>query len=331
MSVKVRVRGIYATALSAVFLQSGLSLVEPSPVIQARFNLASSAGVPEVTVVDRPDRQGIVIEGLREAVSAVAAVVRRACPEAVVFVQHPSHKPGSPWSALTALMARLEVEFPSVAKQRLDEVRASIVPTLPGHHYLKVLAPEAVDQAENANPDPEALAQRALALKQELVYKAYMPGKEVSVVHVKAGSGGFVYRATVEERRADGTLVLQRAFRPGGTYDGLGLPKQAGDYGRVELWEDRWWGRRAYFRSDGTPLGELYNVHTPPELYPDEVRYLDLEVDVVRRMDGAVEVLDREVLERKVQEGLLPPALAERALHEAEKLAKILRDEVPKG
>jgi len=98
----------------------------------------------------------------------------------------------------------------------------------------------------------------------------------------------------------------------------------------VELYEGRWWGKRTYFRADGTPIGEIYNIHTPPELYPDGVRYLDLEVDVVRYPDGEVELVDEEELARKVREGIIPEALADRALAEARALAAALDGEQPR-
>ena len=117
-------------------------------------------------------------------------------------------------------------------------------------------------------------------------------------------------------------MVLERRFRGGGMYDSLDLPKEEGDHGTVELYEGRWWGRRRYFRADGALIGEIYNIHTPPELYPDGVRYLDLEVDVVRRPDGGVALVDEEELRRKVEGGLIPEALALRALEEARSLAE---------
>jgi len=119
--------------------------------------------------------------------------------------------------------------------------------------------------------------------------------------------------------------VLERRFQGEGTYDSLDLPKEEGDHNTVELYEGRWWRRRTYSRADGAPIGEIYNIHTPPELYPDGVRYFDLEVDVVRRPDGGVELVDEEELRRKVEGRLIPEALALRALEEARSLAEGLK------
>ncbi|HID08998.1 TPA: DUF402 domain-containing protein, partial [Candidatus Micrarchaeota archaeon] len=93
----------------------------------------------------------------------------------------------------------------------------------------------------------------------------------------------------------------------------------------VELYEDRWWGRRIYLRDDGTVIGEIYNIHTPPELYPDGVRYFDLEVDVVHHANGEVKVVDEDVLTRKVEAGLIPEALADKALKEAQRLVEQIK------
>jgi len=60
------------------------------------------------------------------------------------------------------------------------------------------------------------------------------------------------------------------------------------------------------------------------------VRYLDLEVDVVRYPDGEVELVDEEELARKVREGIIPEALADRALAEARALAAALDGEQPR-
>lgn len=59
MPGRVRVRGIYSTALTALLLERGFTIVEPSPVIQQRLGLPEDAAPPEVTVSDRADRQGV--------------------------------------------------------------------------------------------------------------------------------------------------------------------------------------------------------------------------------------------------------------------------------
>jgi len=54
------------------------------------------------------------------------------------------------------------------------------------------------------------------------------------------------------------------------------------------------------------------------------VRYIDLEIDVIQRPDGSLEVADTSELENKVRQGFLTPALAERARAVARELAEAL-------
>jgi len=315
--VRVRIRGIYTTALTGLLLEKGYLIVEPSEVIRARFGLPESPGPWDVAIADRRDRQGIVIEGVKEAVGEVVGALRDALPYALFRELSPRTRAG-PFAKLQDLKAAFIAKFPSPAKEALDAIRSRYVLTIPGHHHLKAIDAARVDAAEGeALKDPKRAPELAKSLKEELIWRFFLPGKPVVVKHLKAGPGGFEYVGKVRELVPGEVLALERSFREGGTYDGLGLPKMEGDFGTVELYEGRWWGRRAYFRADGTPIGEIYNIHTPPELYPDHVRYLDLEVDLVRTPDGEVRVIDEEVLERKVKEGHLGPALAKRALKEA--------------
>ena len=122
----------------------------------------------------------------------------------------------------------------------------------------------------------------------------------------------------------NGLLVIERGFPAGGHYDSLGDEKRVGDHGLVEVAAGSWVLRRVYFRADGRTIGELYNIQTPAELRPGLVAYTDLEVDVVRRPDGRVEVVDEDDLARAVEIGGISPGLAETALAIARRLAGLL-------
>ena len=124
----------------------------------------------------------------------------------------------------------------------------------------------------------------------------------------------------------DGVLVLLRSFGGGGQYDSIGAPILAGDHGTIEVVPGGWVLRRTYARVDGEPIGELYNIQTPVQLVGDEVRYLDLEVDVVRWPDGRVEIVDLGELQAAEDAGLLSADLARTAREVANELAEILRD-----
>lgn len=314
--VKVRVRGIYSTALT-LLLSEEFAIVDPSEVIQARLGLPPSPPAAEVNVWDRPDRHGVVVEGVRSSVEKVVGFLKEKIPWAIFLPKEVQKKERSPLALALSLLSRYEVEFPRPAKEFLDGIRAKAIPTLPGHHLLKTVDPIKVDEAEGKFAS-ENLGDIAQRLWEELVGPHYQPGKVVTVWHLKAGESPISQRGEVVKRTQE-ILVLRRSFSSTGIYDGLGLPKGAGDYGLFELPLREWWGRRQYFRADGTFLGEIYNIHTPPELLPDGVRYLDLEVDVVHR-PPEVRIIDAEILEKKVSEGLLTPALAEKAREVAKRI-----------
>src|SRR5262249_30676228 len=120
-------------------------------------------------------------------------------------------------------------------------------------------------------------------------------------------------------------LGLARQFQPGGSFDSLNEPKLAGDHGETELLEGSWVARRTYLRANGAPIGELYNIQTPTELYPNRARYLDLQVDVAAWPDGRVEVVDLDELADDVKSGLLSRELATRAIAVAEAVRDVLR------
>jgi hypothetical protein len=158
----------------------------------------------------------------------------------------------------------------------------------------------------------------------------YDVGQPVVVHHDKPWQRGrpVRMRGVVESFRGE-ELVVARWFRsPGLKYDGLNARQERGDRGLIAVRRGAWISVRRYFRRDGRPIGELYNVQTPTELAPGLARYVDLEVDVARQgAPGAevIEVQDLDDLERAAAGGGVPPALAELARELAEEVAGRLR------
>lgn len=330
MEVSVKVRGIYATALTALFLDAGLRIVGATAPIRARFGLDAVDDDHDVAVYDTEDRRGVFLEGGTEAVIFVADLLRRELPHAVRRVRRLADiAPGSgqrlSWDDFVRRgQTRIEMEFPLDARLSLDRWRARVVPTLPFHHHLKIIDAARVDAAESELvAHPERAAFLAEGLKEELIYRHYAGGNTLSVYHIKPEGRVYTFRGSVAEFRR-GRLRLVRHFRGGGRYDSLEVPKEEGDYGYFEVVEQGWVARRSYFGRDGAPKGVIYNINTPAEFYPDAVRYIDLEIDVVQRPDGSLSVVDTSELEVKVKQGLLAPALAERAREVVRKLTAAL-------
>jgi predicted RNA-binding protein associated with RNAse of E/G family len=55
--------------------------------------------------------------------------------------------------------------------------------------------------------------------------------------------------------------------------------------------------------------GTYFNINTPVEVYSSEVRYIDLELDVVLFPDGSYKLLDLVKLEKAEKEGIITMSL----------------------
>lgn len=80
---KVKVRGIYSTALTKLLLDKGFEIVQPSPTIKERFRLAENQEPPDLKIKDRYDLQGTRVLGTREAVEAFHSILHSAFEDAV--------------------------------------------------------------------------------------------------------------------------------------------------------------------------------------------------------------------------------------------------------
>lgn len=219
------------------------------------------------------------------------------------------------------------VGLPQPAKRVLDELRSRHAPTVPGHHEFKAGGGELsllVDFGERlvARGFDAYVVSRTIV---EHVVESLSRQRRVGIIHCKAW-GGYL-RLTpgrVESVVPVGEgfrLTIRRTMRGGGEYDGLGVEKTPGDYDLMVVETGSWHIVHRYYDAEGNLKGEYININTPPELTVDAVRYYDLLVDVVRRPDGTVEVVDLDELEEARRDGVVPEALYERALREVERLA----------
>ena len=206
------------------------------------------------------------------------------------------------------------VWFGRESRFELDEVRRTVVPTMAGHHRIKAGSDRtsaAVDFVEHVCDDPGDGE-----FPFDVVADQFGPreGETVHIGHGKPDGRRIDLGAgEVTDWGPDGQLTVKREMTPGGTYDALGVERQAGDIAITKLKEGRWWYPTVYRGASGTVRGTYVNVCTPVELFPNEVRYVDLHVDVVKHADGTVERVDDDELDAAVEAGAVPPALAEKA------------------
>jgi hypothetical protein len=124
-------------------------------------------------------------------------------------------------------------------------------------------------------------------------------------------------------------LTLYRELKPGGIYDGLGMPIEAGDYAITYVYDDRYLIHE-YYSKQGTLKGVYANVNTPPEYLPGAIRYTDLYVDVVRKPGEEPKIIDIEELDRRYDQGVITSALRDKALSVAKKLFEELKARTPR-
>ncbi|MEF8872730.1 MAG: DUF402 domain-containing protein [Haloarculaceae archaeon] len=200
----------------------------------------------------------------------------------------------------------------------LDEIRREVTATMAGHHRTKAAAREAsaaVDFVEAVCAD-SASGDGEQDFPFGAVTRQFGPveGDRLGIAHGKPDGRCYTLgTGEVTSHGSDGSLTLRREMTPGGTYDALGVDRQAGDVAITKFEEGRWWYPTVYRGEDGTKRGTYVNVCTPVEVFPDAVRYVDLHVDVVKHADGTVERVDDDELDAAEADGLIPTPLAEKA------------------
>jgi protein associated with RNAse G/E len=320
MIVAIKIRGIYSTALTRFFLDEGMKVVSPSDTIIRRFGKTKGlvlVGPHDVEIMDSEDMEGIRVQGESISVDAVTAALRERFFDSICR----NKRQGS-----------ADFEFPFSAKSALDEMRNRVLPTVPRHHHFRILASDYVNLLEEKTLSGHHEKRESVgrSMEKSLIWDSFQKGKEIKIEHVKLdGRVIFLSEGVILEKGFDRKrLMLKRSRFQGRTkYDGLGIEKREGDYAVSEIQEGLWYYNHTYYRSDGTLIGRYFNINTPVEFYPDRIRYVDLEIDVVQMPDGQVFVTDEEDLEERFKAGYLSKELMETAKKAAFQRVETLRDE----
>jgi hypothetical protein len=282
------------------------------------------AGMADLVDVETPPNWGV--EWGRAAIEADLDAVRtgleRAVDRARDLIGLPDDR--APPRQVAAPEATAWVWFGRASRFALDDDRAAVTATMPGHHRVKAgdeRASTAVDFLETACEAPGD------EFPFGAVVDTFGPGEgdHVTIEHGKPDGSSFpLGRAEVTAVDADGSVTVRREASGRGTYDALGTEREPGDTATTRLKEGRWWYATKYVGEDGRDKGLYGNVCTPVEVFPDRLRYVDLHVDVVKHPDGTVERVDDDELDAAVDAGHVPADLAERARAVASKLEDAL-------
>jgi hypothetical protein len=327
MNQAIKIRGIYTTAFTRLLLDSGYRIAEPSPEIRQRFKLGPTARTPDILLKDREDHQGVDIIGEADRISRLLKVIQEHLIDAALMHFGPldEGKMDIPEELRpSGEFARAWLELGGASKGKLDALRSSVIPTLALHHRLRIVQPGILEKAEERLVERPKLKK---ALEREVFQEAILyplsKAEGVRVEHLKIRDKPVRPREGILWEAKETRVLVKRSFSRG-RYDGLDLPIEEGDYGLTEVRERSWHVKHSYFSKAGKLKGEYYNINTPVELYPYGARYIDLEIDVVRRAGESPFIVDREDLAILVKEGKISQQMGKKALQTAGALLKIL-------
>jgi len=316
MPPRIKIRGIYSTGLTKLALDAGFEIADPSARMKERFPLESARQSYDILIQDREDHQGVELSGQADLLSLVLTKLQEMLLDTVIVGFRPTED-NDPFA-----VAR--IELPGASKERLDEIRGVVVPTLRNHHRLKVINPEMLESAESElakKPENKAELEREV-LKDAILLPLEKEGV-VRVEHIRPSGKLMRPREGTIQSMNGNRVVFRRSFSQG-RYDGLDLVIRKGDYCLTEIREGGWYLKHSYFSKERLLIGEYYNINTPVELYPYGARYVDLEVDVVRRAGEPAFMIDREKLGLLSGKGCIGRELESKALLMAEQILRSL-------
>jgi hypothetical protein len=260
--------------------------------------------------------QGVEATGSNEAIESLRTVLREELYDVVLR----RRVEGS----------SLDVEFPWDSKKKLDEYRRDVLPTVSKHHYCKAcggMVSSAVDMAEKLLFLGSAVGEVEELFRQTI--GPYLPheGSEIRVEHVKlSGLALDLGKAVIESYDEGSCIKYVREMRSNGTYDGLGMEREAGDRALTEVKNGEYYTETKYYSEAGRFKGAYINLNTPVELYPSKIRYVDLEVDICVFPEGDIKVIDMELLERAAGKQIITRKLLEIVEEKISNLKTAMRD-----
>jgi hypothetical protein len=228
-----------------------------------------------------------------------------------------------------------DIEFPAEVKQALDKTRAKIKPTVVKHHFYKSAGyASLVDLAEMVIEErPEE--RKYMASKLEKIVSRDMPRVDdpINIEHVKLDGRNIVLaRGRVIENTSKG-FVIRRQFRHTSRklkisqeYPRNGsVSRDEGDYALTYVVPEAFTLVTKYFSRKGDLKGTYVNINTGVEVYPSNgsspsrIRYVDLEIDVVKApVEDPPRIIDQHLLKRAVQRGFITEEMANQSRDRAQ-------------
>jgi Ribonuclease G/E len=188
-------------------------------------------------------------------------------------------------------------DFGLKSKEKLDKIRSSVKSTITGHHSLKSAGMSMLaEYADSIMASTRTIDGKKLKnLMDDVIMDAIKANKYYNILQKKEGGREIRCKGIVIENKK-GVIKVRRTMRPGGEYDGLGLPIEEGDYSITTVKTRDNCVMHQYFNMDSNEKGRYYSICTDIETFPEFSRCMDLEIDVVEK-EGKKELVDKDLLE----------------------------------
>ena len=226
------------------------------------------------------------------------------------------------------------VEMPGDAKRLCDELRAGLLPTLPGHHKYKAQGDvygATVDALEKELP-AEVLRNRTAPLGVLASVNAMQsPIRDTLRVRMQGlpGSTATHYEGRRVAYDVDaGWVEVRQELRSKDSYpDGLRLDKRPGDYVVTRFQEGSWHYVTRFYGRQGSWKADYAGIATPTAIFSDQVHLVDLGASVCRSPDQGAELVSLDTLRGSQKQGLVGAALVNRVEEEGAALLEQFRQE----
>lgn len=226
------------------------------------------------------------------------------------------------------------VEMPGDAKRLCDELRAELLPTLPGHHKYKAQGDvygATVDALEKELP-AEVLRNRTAPLGVLASVNAMQsPIRDTLRVRMQglANTAATHYEGRRVAYDVDaGWVEVRQELRSKDSYpDGLRLDKRPGDYVVTRFQEGSWHYVTRFYGRQGAWKADYAGIATPTAIFSDQVHLVDLGASVCRSPDQDPEIVGLETLRGSQKQGLVGDALMKKVQEEGAALLEQFRQE----
>ena len=202
-----------------------------------------------------------------------------------------------------------EILLGGLCKEKFDDIRNNVTPTIKGHHSLKMFTKKTtiidytehilsyvIHERENVS---KALLDYLISKRSRIIINHVKPNGEL----IKIGPCEIINYDSDEK-----SLVLYRKLKPGGVLDGLELPKEEGDYVITYARLGNWYLVHTYFNKDKKLKGVYVNINTPIEFTKTGIYYIDMIIDVIIR-NNEVKVIDQDQFEELTKQCIISDKL----------------------